>query len=270
MRSAVKACRAAVVVVGTTTHTPEPAGSGRQYAVTSNAIDRAPAAICLDMDGTLVDTERLWDIAVFELAEHMGRPLDEATRERTLGNSLQGFFQVLGEYTGRRIEGAEFDELAHRLNSRVTELMRTEMRWRPGAEELLSEIARTGSTVALVTNTTADVAEVPLDFIGRSRFDVVVTGCMVPSGKPAPDPYLLACERLGLAPATTVAVEDSVTGATSAVAAGCRVLYVPSTDGQADVAGARRHSTLVGVGVSELHSLTSGTPVAAAVGQSGV
>ena len=58
--------------------------------MTSIAIDQAPAAICLDMDGTLVDTERLWDIAVYELAEHMGRPLDEATRERTLGNSLQG------------------------------------------------------------------------------------------------------------------------------------------------------------------------------------
>lgn len=222
------------------------------------------------MDGTLVDTERLWDIAVFELAEHMGRPLDEATRERTLGNSLHGFFEILGEYTGRKIEGEEFDRLAHRLNTRVTELMRTDMRWRPGAEELLAEIAETGTTVALVTNTTADVAQVPLEFIDRSRFDVVVTGCMVPNGKPAPDPYLLACERLGLDPATTVAVEDSVTGATSAVAAGCRVLYIPSTDGQPDVAGAHKHSTLAGVGVSALHTLTSGTPVGAAVGESGV
>lgn len=222
------------------------------------------------MDGTLVDTERLWDIAVFELAEHMGRPLDEATRERTLGNSLHGFFEILGEYTGRKIEGEEFDRLAHRLNTRVTELMRTDMRWRPGAEELLAEIAETGTTVALVTNTTADVAQVPLEFIDRSRFDVVVTGCMVPNGKPAPDPYLLACERLGLDPATTVAVEDSVTGATSAVAAGCRVLYIPSTDGQPDVAGAHKHSTLAGVSVAALHTLTSGTPVGAAVGESGV
>ena len=222
------------------------------------------------MDGTLVDTERLWDIAVFELAEHMGRPLDEATRERTLGNSLHGFFEILGEYTGRKIEGEEFDRLVNRLNTRVTELMRTDMRWRPGAEELLAEIAETGTRVALVTNTTADVAQVPLEFIDRSRFDVVVTGCMVPNGKPAPDPYLLACDRLDVAPASAVAVEDSVTGATSAIAAGCRVLYIPSTAGQPDVAGAHKHSTLVGVGVLELHTLTSGTPVGAAVGESGV
>lgn len=237
--------------------------------MTSISNDIVPAAVCLDMDGTLVDTERLWDVAVYELAEHMGRPLDESTRERTLGNSLHGFFEILGEYTGRTIEGEEFDRLAHRLNSRVTELMRTDMQWRPGAEELLEDIAATGIPVALVTNTTADVAVVPLEFINRSRFDVVITGCMVADAKPAPDPYLLACARLGVDPAAAVAVEDSVTGATAAVAAGCRVLYVPSTDGQPDVAGAHTHPGLSGVGTAALHALTSGTPVGAAVGESG-
>ena len=84
-----------------------------------------------------------------------------------------------------------------------------------------------------------------------------------------PDPYLLACERLGVDPAATVAVEDSVTGATSAVAAGCRVLYVPSTEGQPDVDGARTHPGLVGVDVATLAALTSGVPVGGPVGQSG-
>lgn len=222
------------------------------------------------MDGTLVDTERLWDIAVFELAEHMGRPLDDSTRERTLGNSLQGFFEILGEYTGRTIEGEEYARLAHRLNSRVTELMRSDMRWRPGAVELLEDLSATRMPVALVTNTTDDVAVVPLEFIDTSRFDVVVTGSMVPAGKPAPDPYLLACERLGVDPAATVAVEDSVTGATSAVTAGCRVLYVPSTEGQPDVPGARTHPTLVGVDTARLSALTSETAAGTAVEQSNV
>ena len=147
--------------------------------------------------------------------------------------------------------------------------MRTDMRWRPGALELLEEIAETATTVALVTNTTADVAQVPLEFIDRSRFDVVVTGCMVTRGKPAPDPYLLACRELGVDPGRAVAVEDSVTGATAAVAAGCRVLYVPSTDGQPDVAGARTHPTLAGVGLTGLHTLTSRAPVYVVVGESG-
>ena len=237
--------------------------------MTSTPDPHAPDAVCLDMDGTLVDTERLWDVAVYELAEHMGRPLDDSTRERTLGNSLSGFFEILSEYTGHPIEGAEYDRLADRLHSRVTELMRSDMTWRPGAEELLEDLAATGTRVALVTNTTADVATVPLDFIDRSRFETVVTGCMVPEPKPAPDPYLLACRRMGVAPARTVAVEDSVTGATSAVAAGLRVLYVPSTEGQPDVPGARTHPGLEGVDVARLPALTSGVPVSAPVGQSG-
>ena len=100
-------------------------------------------------------------------------------------------------------------------------------------------------------------------------FATVVTVDDVAAPKPAPDPYLLACERLGVDPAATVAVEDSVTGATSAVAAGCRVLYVPSTEGQPDVDGARTHPGLVGVDVATLAALTSGVPVGGPVGQSG-
>lgn len=237
--------------------------------MTSNPQHRAPAAVCLDMDGTLVDTERLWDVAVYELADQLGRPLDDTTRERTLGNSLRGFFDVLGEYTGHTIEGAEYERLAARLNSRVTDLMRSDMRWRPGAEDLLDDLAATGTPVALVTNTTTDVAAVPLEFIDRSRFRVVVTGDMVDDAKPAPDPYVLACERLGVDPASAVAVEDSVTGATAAVAAGCRVLYVPSTEGQPDVVGAHTHGSLTGVDSVALSTLTSGLPLPEPVGESG-
>ena len=221
------------------------------------------------MDGTLVDTERLWDIAVYELAEHMGRPLDESTRERTLGNSLRGFFEILSEYTGRTIDGAEYDRLAHRLNSRVTDLMRTDMTWRPGAEDLLEDLASAGTPVALVTNTTADVAAVPLEFIDRSRFDVVVTGCMVTDPKPAPDPYLLACAELGIDSFAAVAVEDSVTGATAAVAAGRPGLYLPPTASQPDPVGADTPPTPPGGGPAGLVALTSGRPVGAAVGESG-
>ncbi len=229
----------------------------------------APAAVCLDMDGTLVDTERLWDVAVYELAEDLGRPLDDTTRERTLGNSLRGFFDILGEYTGHPVEGAEYELLAARLNNRVIELMRTDMQWRPGAEALLADLAATGTPVALVTNTTTEVAAVPLEFLGRERFDVIVTGDAVAHPKPAPDPYLLACDRLGVAPGEAIAVEDSVTGATSAVAAGCRVLYVPSTPGQPDVDGARTHSGLEGVDTAGLAVLTSGMRADAPVGESG-
>lgn len=225
-------------------------------------------AVCLDMDGTLVDSERLWDIAVYELAEQMGRPLDEETRARTMGVSLDGFFRVLGEYTGRDVVGPERTRLTAKLNDRMRDLMRSDLEWRPGARELLDDLGASGVPLALVTNTSADVAVDPIEFIGRSRFDVVVTSDDVVRAKPAPDPYLLACERLGVAPATAVAIEDSVTGAISAVAAGCRVLQVPSVPGQGVVPAARVHETLVGVDAPQLDRLTAGLVSSAPVGES--
>ena len=105
---------------------------------------------------------------------------------------------------------------------------------------------------------TADQAP-PAGYAGRAPRGVGHSAAVGPLGR--------IRRELGVEPGSAVAVEDSVTGATAAVAAGCRVLYIPSTDGQPDVAGAHTHSTLEGVDVAGLHALTSGSPVGAAVGQ---
>ena len=225
-------------------------------------------AVCLDMDGTLVDSERLWDIAVYELAEHMGKRLDPATRAKTMGVSLDGFFRILGEYTGRRVVGPERQRLTELLNGRMRELMRSELEWRPGALDLLDDLAASRVPLALVTNTSADVAVDPINFIGRARFDVIVTADDVVRAKPAPEPYITTCRLLGVEPRSAVAVEDSVTGATSAVAAGCRVLQVPSRVGQGLVEGSSFHETLVGVDSRMLNRLTAEAPSSAPVGES--
>ena len=75
--------------------------------------------------------------------------LDVAPRHHRL---CARFFEILGEYTGRTIEGEEYDRLAHRLNSRVTELMRSDMRWRPGAVELLEDLAASGMVLRIETD----------------------------------------------------------------------------------------------------------------------
>ena len=225
-------------------------------------------AVCLDMDGTLVDSEKLWDVAVFELAEHMGRPLDEATRRRTLGASLQGFFDILAEYTGHPMGDGEFERLSTMLHERVTGLMATDLEWRPGAREFLDSLAADGIRLALVTNTDAGVADLPIDFIGRDRFEVIVTGDRAARPKPAPDPYLLACELLEVPPVETVAVEDSPTGARSAVEAGCRVVYIPSDPPQPPVEGTVEITTLVGVDAAGLDRLTAGRDARGPVGES--
>ena len=161
------------------------------------------------MDGTLIDSERLWDIAVGELSEIMGRRVDEETRQRTLGASTETFFAVLSEYTGHSVDTTEeFARLKSILHTRVAELFATDLEWRPGALELLDGLADNGIPLALVTNTESSLMEAPLDVIGRSRFSAVITGDAVENPKPAPDPYLAAADALSVAPADSVAIED--------------------------------------------------------------
>ena len=82
--------------------------------------------------------------------------------------------------------------------------------------------------MALVTNTHRALTDKALNSIGRHYFSATVCGDEVPSGKPAPDPYLRAAALLGLAPEQCLAVEDSVTGTAAAERAGCPVLVVPN------------------------------------------
>ena len=208
------------------------------------------------MDGTLIDSEKLWDIAVGELSEAMGRRVDEETRRRTLGASTGTFFAVLSEYTGHAVDTPEeFARLKSILHSRVAELFATDLEWRPGAHALLDELGKQGVPLALVTNTESALMAAPLEVIGRSRFSAVITGDAVANAKPAPDPYLAAADALSVAPGESVAVEDSVTGASAAVAAGCRVLYVPTEPEQPDVDGTTRRDSLVGVDLDVLADL---------------
>lgn len=207
----------------------------------------------MDMDGTLVDSEILWDIAVRDVSIAMGREIDHETRKRTLGASMQGFFEILSEYTGHPVDTeAEFQRLRGMLTNRVAELFATDLDWRPGARELLDDIGAAGVPLALVTNTEAALAAGPIRFLGEKRFSAVITGDAVAHTKPAPDPYLDAAAALGRDPGQCVAVEDSVTGATSAASAGCRVLYVPSTPGQPDVPGTVRRESLSGLDLAGL------------------
>lgn len=177
-------------------------------------------AVLFDMDGTLVDTERLWWEAVEEVA---GRPLTEADRPEVLGRPVEHTAHWLAATTGRPAPG-----LAEALHREFADRVRADIVPRPGALALLDALAREGVPTALVTASPRAVADTVLDALGASRFAVTVTADDTEHTKPAPDPYLAACHALGVGPAACVAVEDTETGVTSAEAAGCTVLAVPS------------------------------------------
>ncbi|OMC29318.1 HAD family hydrolase [Mycobacterium sp. GA-1841] len=212
-------------------------------------------AVLWDMDGTLVDSEKLWDIAMHALYARMGAVLTPEVRETTVGGSSESVMRIVYDDLGLEPDPAAMAASADWLHDYTGELFDQGLPWRPGAQEMLEALSAAGIPMALVTNTRRDLAERALNSIGRQYFSVTVCGDEVPNGKPAPDPYLRAAELLGLLPADCLAVEDSVTGTTSAEAAGCSVLVVPNDIEVPNGPGRRRAESLGALDVCDLRSI---------------
>ncbi len=187
---------------------------------------RGPAAVLWDMDGTLVDSERLWDVSLAELAGRLGGQLSARTRERMIGGALDATLGLLFAEVGLSATPDGVADAGRWLTMRTGQLFAGDLRWCPGAREALELVRAAGLPTALVTSTQRTLTERVLDRIGREHFDVVVCGDEVTATKPAPEPYLRAAALLGVPAHRCVAVEDSPTGTAAAVAAGCTVLIV--------------------------------------------
>jgi HAD superfamily hydrolase (TIGR01509 family) len=208
------------------------------------------------MDGTLIDSEKLWDISLSELADQLGGSLDDETRAAMVGSNMDRTMHLMFETLGLRPEPAARDKAAAWLTERTAQLFRVDLPWRPGAREALRSLRDHGVTMALVTSTERDLTEQALDSIGREYFTVTVCGDEVDGlNKPHPEPYLRAARMLGVAASDCVAIEDSPMGLRSAVAAGCRVLVVPAEVPVAPGEGWTVRDSLIGVDALTLGAL---------------
>ncbi|MDQ1127125.1 haloacid dehalogenase superfamily, subfamily IA, variant 3 with third motif having DD or ED [Microbacterium sp. LKL04] len=183
-----------------------------------------PAAVLWDMDGTLVDTEPYWMAAETPLVERFGGAWTHDDALGMVGLGLDDAARIL-QGAGVRME---VDEIVAHLTDEVMRQLREEgVPFRPGARELLRELRDAGIPTALVTMSMSRMARSITELIDFEAFDVVIGGDDVTRPKPHPDPYLQACEALGVDPVDTVAFEDSITGARSAVAAGTVTVGIP-------------------------------------------
>ena len=183
------------------------------------------AAVLFDMDGLLVDTEPLWLETETAVMARLGAPWTPQDQQALLGGSMQRTVSyLLGKATRpvppETVERWMLDGMLDRAaDGRVVV--------RPGARELVAEVAAAGLPYALVTSSERRFAEAVLAVTGMT-FPVTVCGEDVTATKPDPEPYLLAAKLLDADPARCVVLEDSPDGVASAAAAGCRVLAIPS------------------------------------------
>lgn len=179
----------------------------------------------LDMDGTLVDSEPLWQESERHLMAPYGVPWGREEELFTHGRSMQFVTNYMADLVQQ--SGAPRPD-PDSFRSGFEEYMLANVGERgvvqPGVPELLTSIRQTGLPTALVSSSPRPLMEAVLDKIGRDWVGVTVSANDVTEFKPEPEPYLQAARELGVDPAWCVVVEDSPTGLASATAAGAYVV----------------------------------------------
>lgn len=205
-------------------------------------------AVIFDMDGTLVDSERLYQIAIARAGNALGYDVTGETSARMVGRPGEYARQILQQEFGEDFPiRAFFDH----CRATVLELSESGVPLKPGATELLIDLSNAGTKLAVATSTRRDHALARLSHAGLlSFFETVVARDDVTHGKPHPESYTRAAAGLGVLPATCLAVEDSPTGVQAAHAAGIRTIMVPDVLAPSDNDRARSFAVL-----SDLHAV---------------
>lgn len=194
-------------------------------------------AVVFDMDGLLLDTEVLWQRSETELFRRHGHVFTFDDKLAVMGTSYAVTKRYFAERLG--VPLADGDALIDEMHGYMLAELRREVMARPGAVELIEGL-RGRVPVGLASNSSPDLVEAALLTAGLSdAFDAIVTAADVEHPKPAPDIYLLACARLGVAPSHALALEDTAPGIAAAKAAGLTCIAVPQF-AETDVSAADR------------------------------
>ena len=191
--------------------------------------------VIFDWDGVVIDSsaehERAWEI----LAEEISQPLPDGHFKRGFGKKNE---VIIPEILGWAKNPEEIQKLAERKETIYRELVRQRgVQILPGARELLTALRHEGIPRAIGSSTPRQNLEAIFAATGlREFFDAVTCGDDVIHGKPAPDIFLLAAEKLALAPADCLVIEDAHAGIEAARRAGIPVLAVATTNPLADLA----------------------------------
>lgn len=210
-------------------------------------------AVLWDLDGTLIDSEHYWMHAEQTLASRYSGNWTEAHGLQLVGLSLYESAAIMRDQMG--IHDLGLQEIIDELTRSVIANLRKEIPWRPGAKELLSGLRSNGVKTAMVTMSMSRMAQEVADAIEFDAFDLVLGGDQVTRGKPHPEPYLEAANKLGFAPRDCIAFEDSLNGLVSAESAGTIAIGIPNIVALPTQPGRIIWESLVGKDFMHLHEL---------------
>lgn len=194
-------------------------------------------AVVFDMDGLLLDTEVVWQEAEERLFAAHGEVFTRDDKLAVIGTDFAWTARYFAERLGKPPDAGP--ALVEEMVMSMYGLLQQDVAGRPGALELVARL-RGRVPLALASNSPRKLVDAALESARLTEaFEVIVTSDDVASSKPAPDLYLLACERLGFAPAEVLALEDSAAGVASAKAAGLTCIAVPQF-AETDVTAADR------------------------------
>lgn len=208
-------------------------------------------AVLWDMDGTLVDTEPYWMATETELMAAHGLKWTHEQAMLMVGNELTTSADIMRSF-GLPLAT---DEVVQTLLRGVIERVRESIPFRPGAQELIASLADAHVPMALVTMSYRPLAQAVVDGLPEGTFRTLITGDEVTKGKPDPEPYLTGASALDVAPSACIALEDSVPGMASAIAAGTLTVGIPNHVPLEEQPGAVLVQTLDGLNAQSLGNL---------------
>lgn len=183
--------------------------------------------VIFDMDGVLTDSEPAFHAAVNDILARYGTHIGADEYQQFIGQATS---QMWTKVVALRRLPATVAEIVDAYEAPLMERLRQPRPALPGAKALLAELRARGVPVALCTASFSRWVDAILPAAGIDHsFDAISTADMVERTKPDPAPYVLAATKLGLAPERCIAVEDSLNGVTSALAAGTYVVQLRAT-----------------------------------------
>ena len=181
--------------------------------------------VIFDMDGTLIDTERVSQAAWRRAAQDFRIEIPERILHAFVGCSIPNAMNMIDDEFG---DPAFTERLFNRRHEIFDATWEDELELKPGAAEAVAAVRERGLAVALATSSVRDRAITSMERLGLMElFDAAVFDEDIEHHKPAPDVYLVAADHLDIEPAQCVAVEDSFNGVRSGAAAGMRTIMVP-------------------------------------------